>query len=120
LTGNLSDTFAAGSLNDLMQQLMSAPQPYDTTNAASATSLNASLLSPTSLERVMMRCAGESSDSLVPPPFYSDQTKRVPSLSSGMGPGLSARISPVCGSMRRKRLVANDISTSSPVGVSIH
>ena len=53
-------------------------------------------------------------------PCYSDQTKRAPSLSSGMGPGLSARISPVCGSMRRKRLVANDISTSSPVGVSIH
>jgi hypothetical protein len=54
------------------------------------------------------------------PPFYTDQMKRAPSLSSGMGPGLSARISPVFGSMRRKRLVANDISTSSPVGVSIH
>jgi len=32
---------------------------------------------------------------------YSDQIKRVPSLSSGIGPGLSARMSPVCGSMRR-------------------
>ena len=28
--------------------------------------------------------------------FYSDQKKRAPSLSSGMGPGLSARISLVC------------------------
>ena len=32
---------------------------------------------------------------------YSDQIKRVPPLSSGIGPGLSARMSPVCGSMRR-------------------
>jgi hypothetical protein len=63
-----------------------------------------------------------ASKSLQPVPRlpHSDQTKRAPSLSSGMGPGLSARISPVCGSMRRKRLVAKDISTTSPVGVSIH
>jgi hypothetical protein len=46
--------------------------------------------------------------------------KRAPSLSSGMGPGLSARMSLVFGSIRSKRLVANDISASSPVGVSIH
>jgi hypothetical protein len=49
-----------------------------------------------------------------------DQSKRSPSLPSDFGPGLSAEIRPVTGSMRKKRLVERDMRTSSPAGVSIH
>ena len=53
-------------------------------------------------------------------PVYLDHENRTPSLPSGAGPGLSATILRLAGSIRKNRFVSSDINTRSPFGVSIH